>query len=121
MSIPADHTLTIYQGDTFSRTFQVVRQTAAGEESFDFTEYTPLAQVRLRPEDEEVIAQFDVTYIDPVNGLVNLFMDDESTGTLPRLSFYDFQTRDDVSGLVKTWFGGRLRSPREISREYEVG
>ena len=118
MVLPADYTLTIYQGDTFSRNFQVVRQTPTGEEPFDFTEYVPLAQVRFRPDDTEIIAEFDVTYVDQEQGIVNLFMGDDQSRLLPRVSFYDFQTRDDVTGDVKTWFGGRLQSPREVSRDY---
>jgi len=118
LSLPADYNMTIYQGDSFSRTFQVIRQATTGEEPIDFTEYTPLAQIRLRPEDEETIAEFQVTYVDSEIGLVNLFIGDEDTRNLPRVCFYDFQTRDDVSGLVKTWFAGRIRSPREISRDY---
>lgn len=120
MSVPAAYNMVIYQGDTFSRNFQVVRQTPTGEEPFDFTEYIPLAQIRLRPEDEEVIAQFIAVYVDAEDGRINLFMSDEDTRNLPRISFYDFQTRDDVDGSVKTWFSGKITSPREVSRDYDV-
>lgn len=121
MSVPANYNITIYQGDTFTRNFQLVRDTGGVEAPIDLSELTPLAQIRLRPEDEEVIAAFTVTYIDQEQGILNLSMTDDDTRNLPRVCFYDFQTRDQVSDVVKTWMAGKIISPRETSRDYNGG
>lgn len=118
MSLPANYNITIYQGDTFTRNFQLVRDTGGVETPIDLSELTPLAQIRLRPEDEETIAEFTVTYIDEQQGTVNLSMSDADTRLLPRVAFYDFQTRDQVTDVVKTWMAGKIISPRETSRDY---
>ena len=121
MSIPGNYNITMYQGDTFVHDFQVVRVIGGVEQPVDFTEHIPLSQVRVRAEDEEVVAEFAVTYIDAEMGKVRLSMDSEITRDLPRVSFYDFQTVDTVTGFVKTWVAGKLTSPREVSRDYEDG
>lgn len=118
MSVPANYNITIYQGDTFTRNFQIVRDIGGVEAPIDLTELTPLAQIRLRPEDQEVIAAFNVSYIDAQQGILNLSMTDDDTRLLPRVCFYDFQTRDQVSDVVKTWMAGKIISPRETSRDY---
>lgn len=121
MSLPANYNITIYQGDTFTRNFQLTRETGGQNVPIDMSELTPLAQVRLRPDDSEVIAEFTVTYIDQQQGIVNISMADDDTRLLPRTSFYDFQTRDQVTNVVKTWMAGKIISPRETSRDYNGG
>jgi hypothetical protein len=118
MSVPANYNITIYQGDTFTRNFQLVRDTGGQELPIDLSELEPLAQIRLRPDDDEVIAEFVVTYIDASQGIVNLSMSTEDTRNLPRVAFYDFQTQDPISDVVKTWLAGKIISPRETSRDY---
>ena len=121
MAIPANYNITIYQGDTFTSDFQLLQEIGGEEQPVDLTEFTPLAQVRLRPEDEEVIAEFDVSLTDSSQGKFRLFIDNDQTRFLPRVSFYDVQTVDEVTGFVKTWVAGKLNSPREISRDYNDG
>lgn len=119
MATPANFNITIYQGDTFLSDFQLLQEIGGEEQPVDLTEFTPLAQVRLRPEDEEVIAQFIISLTDASQGKLRLFMDNDQTRDLPRVSFYDVQTVDNVTGFVKTWIAGKLNSPREVSRDYE--
>jgi hypothetical protein len=121
MSVPATFNLTIYQGDTFSRSFQLVRVVGGEEVPIDLSEQVPLCQARLRPEFEDVIAQFDVSYIDAESGQFTIELDNERSRLLPRVSFYDIQTFDPVTGIVKTWLAGKILSPREVSRDYEDG
>ena len=121
MAIPANYNITIYQGDTFTSDFQLLQQIGGEEQPVDLTELTPLAQVRLRPEDEEVIAEFDVSLTDSSEGKFRLFIDNDQTRFLPRVSFYDVQTVDQITGFVKTWVAGKLNSPREVSRDYNNG
>jgi hypothetical protein len=119
MAGPANFNLTIYQGDTFVRSFQLVRITGGVELPVDLSELDPLCQVRLKPEFEEVIATFSVSYLDASEGKFRILMESEDTRLLPRVCFYDFQTRDPISGIVKTWLAGKILSPLEVSRDYE--
>lgn len=119
MSVPANYNITIYQGDTFINDFQILQEIGGVEQPIDLTEFTPLAQVRLRPEDEETIAEFVVSITDSSQGKFSLFINNDQTRFLPRVSFYDVQTVDQVTGFVKTWVAGKLNSPREISRDYD--
>jgi hypothetical protein len=118
MAGPASFNLTIYQGDTFKRDFQFVRVTGGQEVPVDLSELVPLSQVRLRPEFGEIIADFDVTITSPEEGKISIFMESEESRLLPRVSYYDIQTRDPVTGIVKTWLAGKILSPREVSRDY---
>jgi len=121
MAIPANYNITIYQGDTFINDFQIVQKVGGVEEPVDLSYFIPLAQIRLRPDDEEIIAQFDVEVTDAVEGKFRLFAGNDQTRFLPRVSFYDFQTVDIESGFVKTWIAGKVNSPREVSRDYNDG
>jgi len=121
MSTPANFNLTIYQGDTFTSDFQLIQNIGGEDQPVPLSGFTPLSQIRLRPEDEEVIAEFQVEITDAEEGKFRLFMDNDQTRFLPRVSFYDFQTVDDIDGSVKTWLAGKINSPREVSRDYEDG
>lgn len=118
MAIPANLNITIYQGDTFTNDFQLIQEIGGEDQPVDLTEFSPLAQVRVRPEDEDIIAQFVISLTDSSQGKFRLFMDNDQTRNLPRVSFYDVQTVDQITGFVKTWVAGKLNSPREISRDY---
>jgi len=121
MSTPANYNLTIYQGDTFVNDFQLIQNIGGVDQPVPLTNLSPLAQVRLRPEDEIVIADFTVEITDAEDGKFRLFMDNDETRLLPRVSFYDLQTVDDIDGTVKTWLAGKVNSPREVSRDYIDG
>lgn len=121
MSTPANYNLTIYQGDTFVNDFQLIQNIGGVDQPVPLTNLSPLAQVRLRPEDEIVIADFTVEITDAEDGKFRLSMGNDETRLLPRVSFYDFQTVDDIDGTVKTWLAGKVNSPREVSRDYTDG
>ena len=121
MSIPANFNLTIYQGDTFTSDFQLIQNIGGEDQPVHLGGLTPLAQIRIRPDDEDVIAQFDVQITDEEEGKFRFFIDNDQTRFLPRVSFYDFQTVDGEDGSVKTWLAGKINSPREISRDYNDG
>ena len=121
MPLPGNYNINLYQGDTFTHDFQLIQNIGGVEQPIDLGGATPLAQVRLRPDDEEIIAEFDVEITEALEGKLRIFMDNDQTRLLPRVSFYDIQTVDGDDGSVRTWVAGKINSPREVSRDYEDG
>lgn len=118
MALPANFNITIYQGDTYNRPFQLLQVVEGSEEPLNLEEFSALSQVRLRPEDDDIIVEFVVSIVDASQGKFRLFLSSEETRLLPRVSFYDLQTVDTITGDVRTWLAGKINSPREVSRDY---
>lgn len=118
MSLPISYDITIYQGDTYTQNFTLSQVSGGVENAVDLTGKTLLAQVRAKPEDEAILASFTVTVNDAQAGDFTIGLPSTSSKDLSRTSFYDIQTKDDVSGEVKTWIAGKISSPREVSRDY---
>jgi len=117
MATPGTFNLEVYQGDTAEFTLSFTRKTDDGSsEPVDFTGATGLSQIRRAPRDPSKLAEFDVTFPDPVNGQVKMVLPANQSGLLGvQTGVYDLQITD-VDGRVRTWLAGTVTVTPGVSR-----
>ena len=121
---PAVQDLTIYQGDSFDfffrvrdRTYDVALEEFVPGAYINLTGWTGKSQIRATPEATAVLAEMSVTLSNQSTtpGGVLLKLTSVQTAALPASGVWDVQLTN-TAGEVKTFIGGRVVVPREVTR-----
>lgn len=109
MPLPATYDLTLYQGDTFTRTFKF--ETPGGE-PVDITTWTWTAQIRAHPRAATATA---LVCTPGVDGVLTVELSAEAAAALPAEGVWDLQASDS-GGWEHTWLAGNVTVLPEVSR-----
>lgn len=121
---PAVQDLTIYQGDSFDfffrvreRVYDALLQEFVAGAYINLTGWTGKSQIRATPDAADVLADFSVTISNQTTtpGGVLLRLTNAQTAALPPGGVWDVQLIN-TAGEVKTFIGGRVIVPREVTR-----
>lgn len=113
MPQPKQVALTHYRGDSFTAEVTVWDDEAKTVPT-DFTGVDLAAQLRATPDDEEVLATFDLS----VDGnVITLMLTPEQTAALPGSVAWDVQADWDGDGVnVSTLLAGKLTIAPDVTR-----
>jgi hypothetical protein len=96
------------QGDVYAMTLDF---------DFDITNYTVKAQVRTFPQNAIVGAEFGITIIDAVTGVVMLSLSPTQTRNLPVKGYWDVQLTNNADATdIWTPLSGNIFVEREVTR-----
>lgn len=99
--------IVLYQGDTFTGTFDF---------PFDVTNYIFKAQVRTYPSSPSLWAEFTIVKTNPAQGIITLSLTSTQTEYLPVRGFWDLQATTIADPtFVQTYMKGQVFAEREIS------
>lgn len=110
------HNISLYQGDYFEQTFQLVEEhphATPVQTVVDITEWTGSAEIRLR-EGGQLMATFTVEIADGPNGIVRVILPPEESAKVARDGVWDLQM-DPPDGKRFTWLRGKVRVTPEVT------
>jgi len=111
--------ITIYQGETFDRTFTYNTGTLASYTPVDLTGYTARMQIRERLEDSTTIAELTTEnskiVLGGVAGTIQLLLTDTETSAITTNGVYDLELISG-GGVVTRLMQGKTILSKEVTR-----